>query len=59
MVAGRVTANSPVQMIPSKLTRKQILQMQLANQQALPQVDAVRKKPKTGSQYVHTQQAIQ
>ena len=46
-------------MIPSKLTRKQILQMQLANQQQLPQVDGVRKKPKTGSQYAHTQAAMQ
>ena len=27
LVAGRVAANSPIQMIPSKLTRKQILQM--------------------------------
>ena len=32
LVGSRIS-NSPIQMIPSKLTRKQILQMQLANQQ--------------------------
>ena len=32
-LVGNRISNSPMQMIPSKLTRKQILQMQLANQQ--------------------------
>ena len=49
-LVGNRISNSPMQMIPSKLTRKQILQMQLANQQQLPQVDQTRKKPKTGNE---------
>ena len=48
-----------MKLIPSKLTRKQILANALANQQQLPLVNAQgnssnsvqRKKPKTGNQY--------
>ena len=50
---------SPMKLIPSKLTRKQILANALANQQQLPLVNAQgiqasnvpRRKPKTGTQY--------
>lgn len=55
---SRGLSGSPIKLIPSKITRKQILANALANQQQLPLVNAPgqsqslqRKKPKTGTQY--------